>query len=614
MHTTPSQPDRHSQRQATLQEMILSASGWRTIFGKDGQSSAPSITAPLRDITAVAADAYLSSALFADSGAHGKPACVVVATDSRPTGPAIADTVLRVCLVRGIEVQWLGVTPTPEILSYVATDPRIGGFFYVTASHNPPGHNGFKMGYADGSVMPGEHAWPLIRSFKELLQDRQYVDELVTRIAEVDPRRLQDLEERMPRYRSDARVTYRAFSLDCSAGRLGRERFFSEIRRRLNHRPLGIVGELNGSARSTSIDRTLLPELGVATAIYNDTPGQFSHQILPEGSSLQEAGRLLVTHGTQDPAFRIAYVPDNDGDRGNLVFLKDETAVTLDAQTVFALVVMTELAWTRYLEKEYGEEYPPLTVVANGPTSSRIDYICTSFGARLHRAEVGEANVVSLASTLRAQGLHVVVLGEGSNGGNITPPSTVRDPLSTLLAMIKLHAFSLFESPNPSGTAAVTDFVGVANSLPVYSTLSTDDPRAKMQIGTVTHADLKRHYEQLLPDRLPKILDKLTNTYGGEIVWDIHNYEGAQDRPGVGARTGEERGGLKVAFGRSTPEGAEEDGEPSPPLAFVWMRGSGTEPVFRILADCRGDHQELLNELVSWQRDVVSAAAAAARA
>jgi phosphomannomutase len=611
MQTSSSQSERHDRRLSLLQEMILSASGWRTVFGNDDHALTSSIDTALRDITAVAADAYLQSVFRTKEDTHGASTTIVVATDSRPTGPAIADTVLRVCLARGVGVRWLGIAPTPETLAYVATNDEVDGFFYVTASHNPPGHNGFKMGYGDGSVMPGEKATVLIDDFRRLLQKREYVEELVTTVAGIDPRLLEDLEQKGRRYRSDARAAYRGFALECSAGRMGGERFFQEMQHRLSQRPLGIVGELNGSARSTSIDRTLLPELGIATAIYNDVPGTFAHQILPEGAGLDEAARVLAVHGSQDPAFSLAYVPDNDGDRGNLVFLDGNEPVTLDAQTVFALVVMIELYWTRYLEQEHKQSYPALAVVANGPTSCRIDEICNRSGAHLYRAEVGEANAVSLAQDLRASGMHVVVLGEGSNGGNITPPSTVRDPLSTLLAMAKLHAFRLYPSQMSEQSSDSTDFVAVARALPRYATLPTDDPRAKMQIGSVSHADLKHHYEQLLADRIPAVIERLTIEYGGEISWAIHNYEGTNDRVGVGARTGEERGGLKILFYHSGSDTADEGERPSPPLAFVWMRGSGTEPVFRILADCRGDNEQLLDDLVSWQRELVSAAAAA---
>ncbi len=40
----------------------------------------------------------------------------------------------------------------------------------------------------------------------------------------------------------------------------------------------------------------------------------------------------------------------------------------------------------------------------------------------------------------------------------------------------------------------------------------------------------------------------------------------------------------------------------------MWMRGSGTEPVFRIMADIRGASTRAEQFLVEWQRHMISAA------
>jgi phosphomannomutase len=77
------------------------------------------------------------------------------------------------------------------------------------------------------------------------------------------------------------------------------------------------------------------------------------------------------------------------------------------------------------------------------------------------------------------------------------------------------------------------------------------------------------------------------------------NYEGTRAFPGPGGRSGAERGGLRVVF--SDRDGLDR--------GSVWMRGSGTEPVFRVLADCEGDDEGLLDSLITWQRELVSTAA-----
>ena len=129
-------------------------------------------------------------------------------------------------------------------------------------------------------------------------------------------------------------------------------------------------------------------------------------------------------------------MPDCDGDRGNIVYWdeKQKKAVILKAQEVFSLSVLAELTYSIW---QHGEEkdFKP-AVVVNCPTSMRINEIASALGAEVFRAEVGEANVVNLAREIRSQGYTVRILGEGSNGGTITYPAAVRDPLNTIFALL----------------------------------------------------------------------------------------------------------------------------------------------------------------------------------
>ena len=58
------------------------------------------------------------------------------------------------------------------------------------------------------------------------------------------------------------------------------------------------------------------------------------------------------------------------------------------------------------------------------------------------------------------------------------------------------------------------------------------------------------------------------------------------------------KGGLKIIF-------KDEAGSP---LAFIWMRGSGTEPVFRIMCDVRGDNAEEEKALLAWETELLGKA------
>lgn len=78
---------------------------------------------------------------------------VVVGRDPRPTGPALGDALVAGLVDGGADVTRIGVAPTPAV-AHAARDHDLG--VVVTASHNPPSDNGFKLWNPDGSAI-GEH-------------------------------------------------------------------------------------------------------------------------------------------------------------------------------------------------------------------------------------------------------------------------------------------------------------------------------------------------------------------------------------------------------------------------------------------------------------------------
>ena len=558
-------------RRSALNAMVLSVSGWRAVFGDHAEATTTSLSLAHRDLLALATRMYLEIV---------PPGSVLIATDTRPTGRAIAQVVLRTCLWMERTPRYLGVATAPEVYAH-AERTACAGFVYVSASHNPVGYNGVKLGDPNGGVLQREAALDLIAAFRRRVEDQAGIERIAAGIAATPVARdlgSCDAEKR------EALQNYREVVLRSVFGK-DPQPAYRAMRAFFARNPCGIVEDYNGSARTASLDATLCADLNVAFAGINDRPGAIAHQILPEGQGLAAAAETLAALRTTTPSFAFAFTPDNDGDRGNVVF-PDGRA--LDAQSVFALAVKIELAWAR----RGGAER--LVVAANGPTSIRIDRICRDYDAELRRAEVGEANVVQLGHQLRAAGYACPIMGEGSNGGTILYPARVRDPLATVLSLLKARAFALF------GPEAY-DYAAMVTSLPRFLTLETDDPRAKMQIGTCGHAELKRRYEELLPEMLPAILPYLTTIFG-PLHHTVINYEGVRTLPGVGNRSGAQTGGLRVVF--SDRDGVDR--------AAVWMRGSGTEPVYRVLADIEGEDARVLDRLIAWQRDLVARSGAAA--
>jgi phosphoglucomutase len=610
-----------------LEGMILSASGWRGVFAADGgeESAVPEISVSHRLIAAAAAGVFAGwlNTLTGDAGPGGTP-LVAVGTDTRPTGPAIADAVMAALLSSGCRVRYAGVTAAPEIMAYVRCIGEVGagakgsrktepviGFIFISASHNPIGHNGLKFGLADGGVLPGKDTALLIEKFRAFMALPDRIPRAAGLLGGFETENLERAYRESPETKREAYTAYLDFTARVAYGDKSLE---EAIREGVRERPLGFACDFNGSARTLSIDREFLGALGLGFHAINERPGGIAHRIVPEGESLEPCRLFLEELHRKDPSVSLGYVPDCDGDRGNLVIWDEAAgrARSLEAQEVFALACVGELAhlvWT-------GEAPGKVALAVNDPTSLRIDRIARAFGAELFRAEVGEANVVSLARKLREQGYTVRILGEGSAGGNITHPSAVRDPINTALSLIKLLAVRRGRAEGPAepgffriwldrsgrGDAYREDFnlSDVISSLPRFATTGAYEGEAVLKVNTADHGLLKERYQAVFLGEWENRKAEFENRYG-IAGWEAAVYNGTVERRGVSRFDEAGRGGLKINF-------LDRKGVP---VAAIWMRGSATEPVFRIMADveiAEGRDEDLERDLIFWQRRMVSEA------
>jgi phosphoglucomutase len=605
-----------------LGELILSASGWRGVFAADGDAeSAAAAIAPVHGVILAAA-----ARVFAERLKQGLPPgvapTVVVGMDTRPTGPAMAELVIRSLLGSGATVRFAGVTAAPEIMAY-ARIAEPSGFVYISASHNPIGHNGLKFGLNDGGVLPGPEALSQIEAFRSLMGEGDRIARMVDLINGADNKALEEVYADSGRVKREAYGAYLGFTRELAEGSgpqalvsaSPQDGILGRISRGVAERPLTAVADFNGSARTASIDREQLAGLGVRLYGMNDRPGQIAHRIVPEGESLEPCRLFLEQVHATDPGAILGYVPDCDGDRGNLVIWDEgeKKARALEAQEVFALACVSELAhlvWTGELRYDsQGRALDKAAVAVNDPTSMRVDRIAGAFDVAVFRAEVGEANVVGLARKLREQGYTVRILGEGSAGGNITHPSAVRDPINTMLSLIKLLAirgegarkgfFELWCDRSGRAGAYRPDFAlaDVIASLPGFVSTGTYSPEALLQIKTTDHGLLKRRYQGVFLREWEARKESLRRRFGitgGEAA----AYNGMEERRGIADFSAAGRGGLRISFvnreGRAT--------------ACLWMRGSATEPVFRVMADVEGEDREAERFLIGWQRRMVAEA------
>jgi phosphoglucomutase len=596
-----------------LSGLILSASGWRGIFASDGgEESAVSDISPVHSIILAAAAAVFAEHLKEDPSRGAAPT-VIVGMDTRPTGPAMADAVIRGLLGSGAAVRFATVTAAPEIMAFART-VKPSAFVYISASHNPIGHNGLKFGLDDGGVLPGPESLALIEGFRRLMDREDRIPRMATLINKVDPGEVYAASEQV---KQEAYRAYLGFAREVAEGTGSRipprDGILERVARGVAERPLAAVVDYNGSARTLSIDGELLAGLGVKLYAMNNKPGLIAHRIVPEGESLEPCRLFLEEVHAADPSAILGYVPDCDGDRGNLVIWDEGEgrARALEAQEVFALACVSELTHlVRTGELRYdgqGRALDKAAVAVNDPTSLRIDRIAEAFDVSVFRAEVGEANVVGLARRLREQGYRVRILGEGSAGGNITHPSAVRDPVNTMLSLIKLLAirgegeqegfFAIWR--RRSGQTCPPDF-GLADiiaSLPAFVSTGTYSPEALLQVRTADHGLLKGRYQRIFLREWEARKEALLNRYG-IAGWEAAAYNGLEARRGIEDFASAGRGGLKINFLNRSGRA----------IAFIWMRGSATEPVFRIMADVEGPDKQAERDLIEWQRRMVGEA------
>ena len=224
------------------------------------------------------------------------------------------------------------------------------GFFYVSASHNPIGHNGLKDGRRRRRGDRGRgrvcaHR-PLPRS------DHRRSDRDAHRGPHAQPH--ESGRTRLPRLGAEHKAR-RARGYATSADRViaGSGPPLRRLRRLSSRRRRSAPGGPRRSQRkrASGFDRPRLPRSDrLLVHLINDEPGPIAHQIVPGRRRPRSVPRGARAPRLGGRPWVLGYVPDNDGDRGNLVFYdasRQVEARQLEAQEVFALSCVAELSLAR---------------------------------------------------------------------------------------------------------------------------------------------------------------------------------------------------------------------------------------------------------------------------
>ena len=278
--------------------LITSASGWRKVFAESGDcnDTTPDIGKENRIIAALVADTFADYIIARNATPY-----IVFGIDSRPTGPMIADTMLKIFIAKKIAVSYAGIIAAPEIMAYSRT---ADAFVYISASHNPIGYNGIKFGLNDGGVLSAEENARLVEGFNRRINSEEainYVHELYQKCPEVD---LDWVYTEASAVMHEASSIYRSFAKTTIAGTddiTKQNKLFAEIRKQV----LGV----EHPQYNTSLNNV---------AVYNSNLGNFT-EALKIGNEVTKVAKKI--YGTEHPEYatRLFNLANYYSDQGNYI-------------------------------------------------------------------------------------------------------------------------------------------------------------------------------------------------------------------------------------------------------------------------------------------------------
>jgi phosphomannomutase/phosphoglucomutase len=335
---------------------------------------------------------------------------VFVARDTRTSGEMFANAAASGLASVGVDVDRLGITPTPAAVRYADVHGVPG--LVITASHNPPEYNGVKLVGADGVELGVDR----LERIEEHILAEEFAIAAWDGVGAVD---------RV----ASANRAYVSALLD------------SVDRDAIAAADLTVaVDPGHGAGAITSPD--FFRRLGCSVVTVNATPDGFfpGRQPEPVASRLDDL-RTLVTAADADVGIA------HDGDADRAVFV-DETGAFVAGEASFAALAAAEL--------DAGD-----TAVAAVNVSQRLVDVCDRVGADLELTPIGSTNIITRIRELRAAGERVPVAGEGNGGVFFPDYRLVRDGAYTGAKFLELAA----DRPVSDLVAPYSDYENVRRNL-----------------------------------------------------------------------------------------------------------------------------------------------------
>ncbi len=510
---------------------------------------------------------------------------IVVGIDTRHTGPAIADVAIRTLIKNGINVRYTFITPITEIALY--SSKVSDGFIYISASHNPRGYNGLKMGFDDCRLLPGDIAKSFIEIYRSRILDINNTKNMILKANSANVEDIQSVYSEIETHRNESRKIYSGFADSIITGLKDKseiEECKSRLRDRIIQRKICIGIDPNGGARR---DKEYLQSWGFNVIVINDRPRKdMVHDLSPIPLACLQAKESLIDLQRKGKNILAFFVFDTDGDRKNIVIPDGKGgAIIPGVQMIFVLDVLCSI-----LNAKISSQNQNIGIVVNDATSSILEHLSNYLDFTVKRVEVGEANVASAGIDLSNKGMYIPIMGEGSNGSVFNLDLLVREPLHTIRTIIDFITKpeltqKLLESlkyPEEKIPNIINDWYSPKNINGLFMNIIKSIPPSRTTdfftnegIHECNHdlqqEDFKKKFDEYFESHLwHNIANEIKKFYGGKPIYEFVNNEGQNELRGRGNRI-IGTGGYKIEFYTIMPDGNKKH------IGWIWFRISATE-------------------------------------
>lgn len=354
----------------------LTVSGYRGIWGTDLNEK-------------IAFEYALAFAKTIKKGANNENKKVLVGRDARKTGPNILSAINAALKKEGLEIEYVGIIPTPSVLLLVKKLSALGGII-ITASHNPKEYNGLKFVMSTG-LFTVEKEVHEIELTKENLsnEEKEYEESQENKVEEVDNKKFREIH---------ISEVLRNIDVD----------LIKSKKFKVALDPINSAGSI--------ITQEFLKELACEIAIINgEQNGEFAHEPEPILKNLKDIGETVLKNNSN-----IGFAQDPDADR--LVLINENGEVLSEEYTL-------TLAVKNVLSKE------KTPVVVNMSTSRMSEDLALEHQQETFKTKIGEANVMEKMIEVGS-----IIGGEGNGGVIYTKVHFSRDSITGIGLILELMA------------------------------------------------------------------------------------------------------------------------------------------------------------------------------